>query len=105
MLTFTTWLVVLGAALSWRLEGPLWALQMLFAGVVCLLIAARSWFTVPHRPQPAGSRVALVDLHGQRIKAFDEYVRERLAAGDDAEDIASSSGWWKREEEARGGVG
>ncbi len=106
MLMFITWLIVLGSALSWRFIGAVEALQILFAGVVCLLLAVRSWFAVPRRVEPAASHVTLIDLQARRIEAFDEYVRGRLAAGDDPEDIASSTGWWKREEEGvRGRLG
>lgn len=94
------WFVVVGAGLTWRLAGPAWSLQVLFAGVACLVMGASGWLAAARRPPSTSSGVALIDLQAQRIAALDEQVREHMAAGHSLDRIATSTSWW--EEESRG---
>ena len=101
MLLVMTWLVVFTAGLAWRLNSAVLCLQVLLAGVAILALAAATWHPVARRRRHAHPRGPFIDLEQRRIAEADSYVREQLAAGASAIQIASSAHWFDSEGDAR----
>ncbi len=97
--------VVVGGGLAWRLSGATLCLQVLLCGAALLTVAARSWFHPASRSAPPAVDAPYVDLQRRRLEDVDAYVRERLAAGDDVAQIASSARWFESEGGSRGRAG